>query len=181
MPQTRVDCVRVPHPFAGRHQVLLPVLPLDLHVLSLPLAFILSQDQTLHCKWIVDLTNQKMNNKILNWLVVIVIVNYACYAYRSKHLTCCTDIHQYRLLINFCFPIYQRTYSTLSLNTCKVYGLEPFAAPLFATPFINFRRTFCYFFNPLIFNRDAKVDNHFQTAKSFLKIFFTHRFFQSLF
>jgi len=113
-----------------------------------------------------------MNNKILNWLVVIVIVNYACYAYRSKHLTCCTDIHQYRLLINFCFPIYQRTYPTLSLNICKVYGLEPFAAPLFATPFINFRRTFCYFFNPLIFNRDAKVDNHFQTAKSFLKIFF---------
>jgi hypothetical protein len=29
------------------------VLPLDLHVLSLPLAFILSQDQTLHCKCIV--------------------------------------------------------------------------------------------------------------------------------
>jgi hypothetical protein len=26
------------------------VLPLDLHVLSLPLAFILSQDQTLRCK-----------------------------------------------------------------------------------------------------------------------------------
>ena len=25
-----------------------PILPLDLHVLSLPLAFILSQDQTLH-------------------------------------------------------------------------------------------------------------------------------------
>ena len=27
-----------------------PALPLDLHVLGLPLAFILSQDQTLHCK-----------------------------------------------------------------------------------------------------------------------------------
>ena len=26
------------------------VLPLDLHVLGLPLAFILSQDQTLHCR-----------------------------------------------------------------------------------------------------------------------------------
>ena len=51
MPQTRVDCVRVPHPFAGRQRVLLPLLPLDLHVLSLPLAFILSQDQTLHCKY----------------------------------------------------------------------------------------------------------------------------------
>jgi len=28
---------------------LLRLLPLDLHVLGLPLAFILSQDQTLHC------------------------------------------------------------------------------------------------------------------------------------
>ena len=27
-------------------------MPLDLHVLSLPLAFILSQDQTLHCKFL---------------------------------------------------------------------------------------------------------------------------------
>jgi hypothetical protein len=27
------------------------LLPLDLHVLSLPLAFILSQDQTLRCKY----------------------------------------------------------------------------------------------------------------------------------
>ena len=48
MPQIKVGSVRVPHPFAGRRQVLLPALPLDLHVLSLPLAFILSQDQTLH-------------------------------------------------------------------------------------------------------------------------------------
>jgi hypothetical protein len=29
---------------------LLPLLPFDLHVLGLPLAFILSQDQTLRCK-----------------------------------------------------------------------------------------------------------------------------------
>ena len=32
-----------------------PLLPLDLHVLSLPLAFILSQDQTLHCKIFISL------------------------------------------------------------------------------------------------------------------------------
>ena len=50
-PSYEEGCVRVPHPFAGRHQVLLHLLPLDLHVLSLPLAFILSQDQTLHCKF----------------------------------------------------------------------------------------------------------------------------------
>ena len=32
------------------------MLPHDLHVLSLPLAFILSQDQTLHCKCCLILT-----------------------------------------------------------------------------------------------------------------------------
>ena len=33
-------------------------LPLDLHVLGLSLAFILSQDQTLHCKSIVIYPNK---------------------------------------------------------------------------------------------------------------------------
>ena len=42
-------CIRVTHPSAARQQVLLLLLPLDLHVLGLPLAFILSQDQTLRC------------------------------------------------------------------------------------------------------------------------------------
>ncbi len=32
-------------------------LPLDLHVLSLPLAFILSQDQTLHCIFFIILSS----------------------------------------------------------------------------------------------------------------------------
>ena len=51
IPLYKVGCIRVTHPSAGRHQqvLLLIMLPLDLHVLSLPLAFILSQDQTLHC------------------------------------------------------------------------------------------------------------------------------------
>ena len=48
VPRKGVGCIRVTHPCAtlaspkGR-------LPSDLHVLGLPLAFILSQDQTLHC------------------------------------------------------------------------------------------------------------------------------------
>ena len=48
VPRKGVGCIRVTHPCAtlaspkGR-------LPFDLHVLGLPLAFILSQDQTLHC------------------------------------------------------------------------------------------------------------------------------------
>ena len=45
-----VDRVRVTHPCATRHQEQALMLPFDLHVLSLPLAFILSQDQTLHSK-----------------------------------------------------------------------------------------------------------------------------------
>ena len=49
IPPRRVGCIRVAHPCAGRRRVSLPALPLDLHVLSLPPAFILSQDQTLHC------------------------------------------------------------------------------------------------------------------------------------
>ena len=36
-------------------------LPLDLHVLSLPLAFILSQDQTLHCKNCLYFSNLWLN------------------------------------------------------------------------------------------------------------------------
>ena len=45
----RADCIRVTHPYVTLGKVLLLLLPFDLHVLSLPLAFILSQDQTLHC------------------------------------------------------------------------------------------------------------------------------------
>ena len=40
------------------------MLPLDLHVLSLPLAFILSQDQTLHCKCCLILTVKILLRKL---------------------------------------------------------------------------------------------------------------------
>ena len=41
--------LRTRPPVATIKSKLFNVLPLDLHVLGLPLAFILSQDQTLHC------------------------------------------------------------------------------------------------------------------------------------
>ena len=53
MLQYEVGCIRVTHPCAGRQQKQASLLPLDLHVLGLPLAFILSQDQTLHCNVVV--------------------------------------------------------------------------------------------------------------------------------
>ena len=60
MPLFEVGYIRVPHPCAGRHQTLqaMFMLPLDLHVLSLPLAFILIQDQTHMLK--VDLSQVKL-------------------------------------------------------------------------------------------------------------------------
>src|SRR5881396_3119890 len=45
IPHTRAGCSRVTHPFAGCSK--LPPSPRDLHVLSTPPAFVLSQDQTL--------------------------------------------------------------------------------------------------------------------------------------
>ncbi len=47
-PRPGAGCVRVTHPCATRQPEQAPLLPFDLHVLSLPLAFILSQDQSLH-------------------------------------------------------------------------------------------------------------------------------------
>ncbi len=50
MPLIKVDCIRVTHPCATLKALLLKLIPFNLHVLCLPLALILSQDQTLHCK-----------------------------------------------------------------------------------------------------------------------------------
>ncbi len=70
IPLYKASFIRVTHPSAGRRHVLLHALPLDLHVLSLPLAFILSQDQTLHgMNFIPSLsTNSKMYVNVLSFL-----------------------------------------------------------------------------------------------------------------
>ncbi len=48
MPRSWAGSIRVAHPCATLGTILLSSLPSGLHVLGLPLAFILSQDQTLH-------------------------------------------------------------------------------------------------------------------------------------
>jgi len=53
IPQRSAGCSRVTHPFAG--YPVLPQGPRDLHVLSTPPAFVLSQDQTL--QWIVRISS----------------------------------------------------------------------------------------------------------------------------
>ena len=70
-PAIRLDgagCIRVTHPCAtltppkGR-------LPSDLHVLGLPLAFILSQDQTLHCILLY------LSNLLFAWRIHLFLVS----------------------------------------------------------------------------------------------------------
>ena len=70
-------------------------LPLDLHVLSLPLAFILSQDQTLHCKkcksldpCLISQTNLEKDRYFicLATIVFVLRLNYRCFHLATKQL-----------------------------------------------------------------------------------------------
>nr|AOE06591.1 hypothetical protein [uncultured bacterium]AOE07898.1 hypothetical protein [uncultured bacterium] len=70
------------------------LLPLDLHVLSLPLAFILSQDQTLHRVLLIILTphNSKypVNNKLLVFKFFVIIpesINTRCQFNKSMNFS----------------------------------------------------------------------------------------------
>src|SRR5258705_10397532 len=56
------------------------LLPLDLHVLSLPLAFILSQDQTLHCKCCLILTVKISQEKIKRVKSNVIRLTYLLFA-----------------------------------------------------------------------------------------------------
>src|SRR5262249_14119015 len=72
IPELGADCSRVTHPFAAR--VPRRAFPLDLHVLSTPPAFVLSQDQTLQQKPVEKSTPTIKENcrEIINfwhWLI----------------------------------------------------------------------------------------------------------------
>src|SRR5262249_17346222 len=62
IPELGADCSRVTHPFAAR--VPRRAFPLDLHVLSTPPAFVLSQDQTLQQKPVENMSWQSKIAKI---------------------------------------------------------------------------------------------------------------------
>ena len=56
------------------------LLPLDLHVLSLPLAFILSQDQTLRCCFFINFHN-KLKLTWSKWFYSLVSFDTRCHSY----------------------------------------------------------------------------------------------------
>ena len=76
IPLSKAGYVRVTHPCATRQQLYRSnvLLPFDLHVLGLPLAFILSQDQTLHGKSL--LVPRKTQIYLYLRLFVLVVNNH---------------------------------------------------------------------------------------------------------
>ena len=98
-----------------------PALPLDLHVLSLPLAFILSQDQTLLCIFFIFLS---LTPDTLNSL---------------KELTLSFFFSRYLLVL---VPVFSMIFP-FALETPS----GPFAAPALRTGL----QRYCFFFIPQIF------------------------------
>ena len=106
-----------------------PALPLDLHVLSLPLAFILSQDQTLHC----IKNNVLLESWLLNFLKGIWQINTT-------------------FLFLSILPVIQRTNLKKSRDFPSRFGLQRYV--IFFNPPNLFSRTFAFsFFAPSSENR----------------------------
>ena len=105
------------------------MLPLDLHVLSLPLAFILSQDQTLHC----IKNNVLLESWLLNFLKGIWQINTT-------------------FLFLSILPVIQRTNLKKSRDFPSRFGLQRYV--IFFNPPNLFSRTFAFsFFAPSSENR----------------------------
>ena len=134
MPQLKVGCKRDTHPCAGRQHLLLNLLPLDLHVLGLPLAFILSQDQTLHCKnlFLKSLyknQSRELNSKILtSYFDEIFHISPGCYFIISKNRWPPLPSHWRS---TFCFWDDKVNISSLLSQTKMRYFSRPFPFPAF--------------------------------------------------
>ena len=89
------------------------MLPLDLHVLSLSLAFILSQDQTLHCQYFY------CTLFCLSCSEMILASDLLVYLYLSKGRNWRLGLHfPKRLLLHFCLSISIISKISQSQTTC---------------------------------------------------------------
>ena len=123
--------------------------PFDLHVLGLPLAFILSQDQTLHCiKILIPSEDETMSSADPTRLCKNSVLT--CYASLAQLLKEASE------LTNLSFPVIQRTYALPVGRTLWQPNSLPFL---------------CYFPSVLSFGV-AKVRSFFQFARK-RKIFYS--------
>ena len=118
IPLQRVGYIRVTHPL-----FYLSVLPFDLHVLGLPLAFILSQDQTLLCIFFISFFSFPVLGSIFG-------INFSLFPYLSDFLAhLLKELFRFRLPLPLFFPL-----PSPSLANAKLH-LFSFSTTLFLTFF----------------------------------------------
>ena len=122
------------------------MLPLDLHVLSLPLAFILSQDQTLHC--IISYKFLSLSLTLHN---------------SSKELTLLDKLYFFSVLACTVSSLFNELVLLLSLFLSFPSGLRLLRKSQKSTSTFLFR-------NPP-FERGCKGKHYFLISKSFFKNF----------
>ena len=125
-------------------------LPLDLHVLGLPLAFILSQDQTLHC-----------NNILLKRIVLffLPLLLFACIYY--KHAT-----------LGFCdFNLLSQSLEDCSPSQLRVQRYELF---LFYQTFFHLFRKLFYNYSDYQYHFSQTFFRNIPLFSRFFTLFFSN-------
>ena len=98
IPFRKVGCPRVTHPFATFcHLIIRRIIngfSFDLHVLSIPPAFVLSQDQTLNliCKFFQFVFNEAVLILVLCFLELSLSWNFGCSRFYGYHYSLFYDL-----------------------------------------------------------------------------------------
>ncbi len=108
------------------------VLPLDLHVLGLSLAFILSQDQTLHCIFfILSFSFSMFPVFLLTWYLFLVLSpktysGLKKFPFPYTTSCCCISSQRSRSLLSYCPASSSRNTLDLQLETSFLLGLQSY-------------------------------------------------------
>ena len=154
-------------PVRHSHILLLKYLPFDLHVLGLPLAFILSQDQTLHCNYSYNFLRSYFICQLplassptdYNKCSTLRSINY----YHSLTRIFCELLHiEVPRKVRYQVSFIQRTYLSAVANQLGIISIDIEKTP--KAP-VSAR------FSPLLLKGDAKVSFWVYQRKYGLKIF----------
>ena len=119
------------------------MLPLDLHVLSLQLAFILSQDQTLHCKSIVSQHKADFCS-VQDAVQFIDFINTLRPTHINIYIRQVLTVLFFYLYYLYCLSIFQRTCCFRFKSGCKgkrfYFNYQMFSEVFFAFLFLSFLR-----------------------------------------
>ena len=119
------------------------MLPLDLHVLSLQLAFILSQDQTLHCKSIVSQHKADFCS-VQDAVQFIDFINTLRLMHITIYIRQVLTVLFFFLYYLYCLSIFQRTCCFRFKSGCKgkrfYFNHQMFSEVFFAFLFLSFLR-----------------------------------------